>query len=720
MATKEQIQEIANRGAQNQLPPSKRAIFDELVKQGEVVLPTQIQEPEGIEARQEQIGPRKGVFLEALDDVSNTLQQATSEVLNTATFGLSDIFSGVGSALAEELFGGEDADPGRAFNVPREQRLQFREENPISSGVSSFVGGFINPASGPAGTIVQRGTGLLSKTLRSTGVGAGFAGGQVLGEEIGETIGEAVTGQDIDLAESGERVATGAAFGAGIGGAVPPAAKVLGFLGRQGIDFLRRLSQTGQETRALRKVAEALERDGLTPQQALERIQKLGPEAALLDAGENSRALAFTVGAKPGPGKAKLTQFIKDRQEGVRNPKTGIIEGGQVNRIQNHIDQLVKANFFTEAERLANINNASKLYNSVYAANQQVESKVINRILQTPSGKQAFKNARNTLQNLRKNVSKTDPELAAQLRETGEKVTGKGVGKGLKLEFLDQVKQELFDLESAAKTQFGKPTAKSRSITQLRRDLIKEMDRVDVTAQAGPNSLKVGGGDYAKARLLAGDKLANQEALELGSDFLSKAKFSTPEELGVALNEMSPEARHLFRVGAAQSLKAKIADIVSRGDATKKLIDIQSLERKIKLAFGDNKKFQQYIGLLENEKELFRAVTEVLGNSKTAARGVALDDLAQDPGRIGQGIRDLLVGDFFSATRNLTGGIKGRLTQTELESGKIAEILTGREIGGLAGQVPRPVSPVTETAQPRDLGGRLIRALASTAGTRTE
>ncbi len=675
---------------------------------GQLPIPAQ-EQPQGIEARQEQIGPRKGVFLETLDDISSTLQQATSEVLNTATFGLSDIVAGVGSALVEELFGGEDADPGRAFNIPREQRLQFREENPISSGAASFVGGFINPASGPAGAIIQKGTGLLSKTLRSTGVGAGFAGGQVLGEEIGETIGEAVTGQDIDLVESGERVATGVAIGAGVGGAIPPVAKVLGFLGKQGINFLRRLSQKGQETRALRKVAEALERDGLTPQQALERIEKLGPEAALLDAGENSRALAFTVGAKPGTGKTKLTRFILDRQEGIRNPVTGEIQGGQVNRIQNHIDQLVKANFFTEAERLANINNASKLYTSAYQANQNIESRVIDRILKTPSGKQAFKNARNTLQNLRKNLSKTDPELAAQLRETGEKVTGKGVGRGLKLEFLDQIKQELFDLESAAKTQFGKATAKSRSITQLRRDLIKEMDKADITA-----------GDYAKARLLAGDKIANQEALELGSDFLSKAKFSTPEELGVALNEMSPEARHLFRVGATQSLKEKIADIVSRADATKKLIDIQSLERKIKLAFGDNKKFQQYIGLLENEKELFRAVTEVLGNSKTAPRSAALDDLAKDPGRIGQGVRDLLLGDFFSATRNLTGGLKGRLTQTELESGKIAEILTGREIRGLAGQVPKPVSPITETGQPRDLAGRLLRAVSSTAGTRTE
>ena len=663
---------------------------------------------------QEEIRQRKSPFFEFLDDAD----QFTKEVLNTATFGLSDIAAGAGSALAEELFGGGEG--GEAFNKPREAREAFRETNPISSGTASFLGGFINPASGPAGTFVQKGTGLLSQGLRSSTVGAGFAGGQVLGEEVGQTIGEVATGQDIDLVESGKRVGTATGLGAAIGGAVPPAAKLLGFLGTQAVDFLRRISAKGQETRGLRKVAEALERDGFTPQQALERIEKLGPEAALLDAGENSRALAFTVGARPGTGKAKITQFVRDRQEGVRDPVTGFIKGGQVNRIQNHIDQLVKANFFTETQRLANMNNASKLYASAYAANQNIESRVIDRILRTPSGRQAFKNARATIQNLRKNLSKTDPELAAQLRETGGKATGKGVGKGLKLEFLDQVKQELFDLEEAAKTTFGKATSKSRSITQLRRDLITEMDAIDVTAQAGPGSLKAGGGDYAKARLLAGDKLANQEALEKGADFLSKSQFSTPEQLGVALQDMSPEARHLFRVGAAQALKGKLADIVSRADATKKLIDIQSLERKIKLAFGDPAKFRKYTELLENEKELFRSVTEVLGNSKTAARGAALDDLGQDQGRVAQGVRDFLAGDFFSASKNLLGGAKGRLTQTDLEADRIADILTGRDIRGLAGQVPRPVSPVTETGQPRDLLGRATRGLAAAAGSRTE
>ena len=184
---------------------------------------------------------------------------------------------------------------------------------------------------------------------------------------------------------------------------------------------------------------------------ALERIEKLGPEAALLDMGPNSRALGFTVAGIPGKGKTKITNFLKKRQEGVRNPETGVIEGGQVNRIQDHMDQLVKGNFFSEQQQLANMKNASALYDSAYAANQQMESKIIDRILKTPDGKKAFALARRNMQNARATLSKSDPELTAQFKESGEKALGTGVGKGLKLEFLDQVKKALFDLEEGAK-----------------------------------------------------------------------------------------------------------------------------------------------------------------------------------------------------------------------------------------------------------------------------
>jgi len=316
-----------------------------------------------------------------------------------------------------------------------------------------------------------------------------------------------------------------------------------------------------------------------------------------------------------------------------------------------------------------------------------------------PAGKQAFRNAGTTLRNLQTNLSKTDPELTQLAKEAGLPSTGRGVGKGLKLRFLDQVKKELFDLETLAKTPFGKPTEKSRAITILRRNMVKELDEID--------SIK--GGDYARARGLAGDKIANQEALERGADFMSKAKFGSPTELRISLQEMTPEQRHLFRVGAAQSLKAKIGDTVSRADATKKLLDIPALEDRIRFAFGDQKLFAQYTKFLENEKDLFRAVTDVLGNSKTAERGAAIAEAGIDPADLLEGARQLTTGNVIQGAVNIAKGVVRRIAVPPAQSEALAETLTGRSIAGL--ENIGAVTPITQQFAPKTIEETLIRAL---------
>jgi len=216
---------------------------------------------------------------------------------------------------------------------------------------------------------------------------------------------------------------------------------------------------------------------------------------------------------------------------------------------------------------------------------------------------------------------------------------------------------------------------------------------------------------FDNSLIFAGDKLANQEALERGADFMSKAKFGSPEELRIALNEMSPEARHLFRVGAAQAMKAKIGDTVSRADAVKKLLDIPALEQKILTAFGDRKMFANYTKFLENEKDLFRAVTDVLSNSKTAERLAAIEEAGLDPAQLLEGARQLSTGQFITGGVNIAKGALQRITTPAGRPEAIADILTGRGIQGLENIVPQ-VTPLTQQLAPRTLEEALIRSLA--------
>jgi len=629
-----------------------------------------------------------------LEDVSQGLTGFTREAIAPFTLGVGGRVEEFGRFLAESIFG-ESGDPSI-----QKQREEFRTENPKLAITASIIGGLAGPIGQKAGGFIAKAQGLPQTIKRGAAVGAGLVGTQTAIESEG------------DIQERVVQTAEGAALGGTLGGTIPAAVTGVKAAGTGIVNLLSRFSDKRQGTMALRKVAEAMERDGFTPEQALQRIDELGPEAALLDVGPNSRALTFTAAGRPGKGKTRIAEMIRDRQEGVRDPRTGRLKGGQIARIENHINRLVPENFFDQRQQLANINESAALYKNAYAQNQFVESRVINRILKTPAGRQAMSNARTTLQNLQTNLSRIDPELTAQAKEAGI-ITGKGVGRGLKLEFLDQVKRELFDLETLAKTSIGKPTSRSRSISELRVNLTKELDNVDVTAQAGPGSLKIEGGDYARARLLAGDKLANQEALERGAEFMSKAKFGSPEELQIALNEMTPEMRHLFRVGAAQALKAKIGDTVSRADATKKLLDIPALEQKIQTAFGDQKLFANYTKFLENEKELFRAVTDVLSNSKTAERLLAAEDSLIDPGALLAGGQQVAGGQPIRGALNLAREGIRRLATGAKESEALAETLTGRNVQGLQNILPQ-VTPLTGQLAPRTLEETLIRGTTPT------
>ncbi len=145
---------------------------------------------------------------------------------------------------------------------------------------------------------------------------------------------------------------------------------------------------------------------------------------------------------------------------------------------------------------------SAALYDEAFKANQAVASPEIDRILVTPAGKEALKRAVTKMQNQMSLVGRPDPEMTAAMREAAE--LGKmdyvpgGVASGLKLRTLDYVKRALGDMEASAISNNSRDDA--RIFGDLRRGLSRELDRLDETAKAGPNSTKAEGGAYARAR----------------------------------------------------------------------------------------------------------------------------------------------------------------------------------------------------------------------------
>lgn len=151
---------------------------------------------------------------------------------------------------------------------------------------------------------------------------------------------------------------------------------------------------------------------------------------------------------------------------------------------------------------------AKEHYTDAYAANQNMNSPYINRVLKTPSGKKALAEARDILQDDMALLTKPDPELTAIMNDMVmlgkmDKQSTRGVGEGFKLRTLDYVKRGLWRLEEKAKAaNAGKAWDKSRTINKLRRKFTKELDRLDETQWAGANknARKSAGGSYAQAR----------------------------------------------------------------------------------------------------------------------------------------------------------------------------------------------------------------------------
>lgn len=150
------------------------------------------------------------------------------------------------------------------------------------------------------------------------------------------------------------------------------------------------------------------------------------------------------------------------------------------------------------------VDEAAPLYREAYQANKSMQSPELDRILATETGTKALREARIILENEGKSLGIPDKELTEIARELNIKSRG-GVAAGLKLETYDLVKRALQRMSKSAWS--NTETARNaRSIDTLSGDLIKELDRLDVTAVTGPNSVRPDGGAFARARDVYNDQ----------------------------------------------------------------------------------------------------------------------------------------------------------------------------------------------------------------------
>lgn len=402
--------------------------------------------------------------------------------------------------------------------------------------ISAPTGGFYKPKTG-IGRFAETAASFAPAAVGGEGSVLARIGGRVLAPALGATLGGNVASPD------GQPSAIGSTVGALAGG-------ILG--ARNPTNLVRAttrlLNRPGTAERATRYVADLAKAARATPATIAAAPDIMTGAEAIGRPGVTAlTALARRVGATPDAAEAVIGARHAAAPDRVL---TSLAEasGTHPGAAQGNFDAIM------ESGRA----RAAPLYEEAFAGNQNIASPAIDRILETPAGRRAMGAARNLMQNDQSLMGVRDPDLLEQAIEGGTDIPWKGgVASGLKLRSLDYVKRALDDQINAA-FRAGNRT-EGGILSGLKARLVTALDEADVTARAGPNSTKPGGGLYLQARNAAGDYLRAKDAFAFGqkplngivseadfADFIKRASASptTLEALrGGVLNSINASAR---------------------------------------------------------------------------------------------------------------------------------------------------------------------------------
>jgi hypothetical protein len=477
------------------------------------------------------------------------------------------------------------------LRAERQGLAKFGEENPISSSLAEIGGTLPTMFLGGAGAARA-----VPSIMRMAGVGAGAGAVNALGTTE-------KTGADLP----GE-AAMGAVTGAATAGGLGLAGK---YIAMPAFRAVKRAFGFGDANKmADVAIARALEKDGLTPYEALAKIQqaKRG-EITLADMGENTSRLLRNATQIPGEAR-RVAKDVLTQRESERIP-----------RVSEDLRQLMSGSpdFHTDvadliAKRRA---DADALYKAAYANPKPINESTapeINKLRNLPSFQEAMKAGAKRAKD--KGLDISDP------RHT--------------LEALHETKLALDDMISANMRSGN--TNQARTLIDMRNKLVGDMET------ASP--------DYKIARqAFAGDS----EML----DAMTKGKsiYELPEpEMRKLTKEMSanPSQYDAFRSGIAQAMLEKLRAGGAGADPMAKMFTRDN-EAKIRRAFADDAAFDEFKARLMEESKM-------LNTEKAGFRRTPMDtDLDAGGSAIGAATA-LAKGQPMNAATQAMSGLMNRAT----------------------------------------------------------
>jgi len=475
----------------------------------------------------------------------------------------------------------------RGRDVYRSGVESYQQEQPIGSAVAQGV------ASLPLG-MLNLGRQILPQVgpvMRSVGAGGLF------GAAAGA--GEAETVQQIPqqaLQTGATSAVLGGATELGMKAVRPVAGVVKAQAGRMIPEGLRSLAGGSSVGIARNRVAQAMLRDGATPDQVIARMSKLGDDAILAEsAGYNTRDLLDTMATLPGRTKNYTEDLIRQRQS-QRGGRLATSAQQQLSptgaRLADSVESLI-----TKRDV-----DATPLYNQLKTVTITLDDD-LKQILDSAKKLGAFARAEKISTGLREPFS-----LQNFQKQTDVAMTD-----------LDKVKRGLDDILSSksATNERGEINEFGRSVVKLKQDFLKRLDDATVDPDTGSSLYKSARNAYAGPSALI-------SAAELGRTVINKPAAT----VRALVKDMSDSELESFRVGAYEGLR----EMAGTQPGQTKLLNMwkePATKERLKEIFPSERAFRVFASDVAAEARK-KEIQSVGRGTQTAGREARMEDVGAE------------------------------------------------------------------------------------------
>jgi len=404
---------------------------------------------------------------------------------------------------------------------------------------------------------------------------AGFGAAAVAGGEIAQELG----GEDADIV--GQILAPMTATGIK-SGAVRLFDRL--FTNPRSVEQLALSLGSVQNDAAADLLAEALTREGMTVDEAILKLDELGPEAIPADIAQSFRRLLRAAG-NLNPNLQGRTA----RELGERNV-------GQAGRVAEDVDFGLQSPDMTVEQAIAGLREATRpAITEMYAEAAATPFRFSGRLKTLIEGDSSLGRARQ----------------AAEVRLADKRAAGDEITH---FDVIDATKQELDD-QIAAALRAGENN-KARDLTRLKNTMIDEAD-----AQIPK---------YAEARATFAGERALESAAEQGELFLKANRRQVID----TVNKMTPAEMNMYRLGARQAIMDKIDVTNISADLMKRMFGRNGDVVKLRAVFPDEAQFQNFMRAMKREAEFMLTRRTALENSTTVQQAQDIGGFRQTLGRV--------------------------------------------------------------------------------------